>query len=110
VRLYAEKGDVPHLLLHGPPGTGKTCSAHAVLAELYGPATRAMSLMINASDDRGFDIVQGRIRDFVNAKTIVRDVSKPKMVVLDECDAMTHEAQSALRSGASKSYLELSLS
>jgi len=62
--------------------------------------TQAMSLWINASDDKGVEVVRDHIQDFVSAKTIFNDGSVGfKMVILDECDAMTPEAQFAIRSG-----------
>lgn len=81
-----------HLLLYGPPGTGKTSTILALAREIYGQDYRKYILEINASGDRGIATVRGDILNFLKTRS-----SKVKLVILDEADAMTKEAQSALR-------------
>ena len=84
-RLLKSAGeDFPHLMFSGPPGTGKTTVAH-ILRRGFD------TLELNASDERGVDVVRTRIKDFASKK------SDKKLVVLDECDALTPAAQQALR-------------
>ncbi|CAN1234379.1 Replication factor C subunit 3 [Linum perenne] len=93
-RLTNEKR-LPHLLLYGPPGTGKTSTILAVARKLYGSDYRKMILELNASDDRGIDVVRQQIQDFASSLDSPR--SSVKLVLLDEADAMTKDAQFALR-------------
>lgn len=87
---------LPHLLFYGPPGTGKTSTILACAKMLYKPHEfNSMVLELNASDDRGIDIVRGKIQSFASTRTIFR--SGFKLIVLDEADAMTTDAQNALR-------------
>ncbi|KAG2498885.1 hypothetical protein HYH03_003077 [Edaphochlamys debaryana] len=93
-RLTAENR-LPHLLLYGPPGTGKTSTILAVARQMYGPSLASMTLELNASDERGIDVVRQQIQDFASTRTIFSN--KFKLIILDECDAMTNDAQFALR-------------
>jgi replication factor C subunit 3/5 len=61
---------LPHLLLYGPPGTGKTSTILAVARKLYGAQYQNMILELNASDDRGIEVVQQQIQDFASTKSI----------------------------------------
>ncbi|XP_069109925.1 replication factor C subunit 5-like, partial [Argopecten irradians] len=80
----------------GPPGTGKTSTILAVAKQIYSPKEfNSMVLELNASDDRGIGIVRGQILSFASTRTIFR--SGFKIVILDEADAMTNDAQNALR-------------
>ncbi|CAN8234168.1 unnamed protein product [Cochlearia groenlandica] len=88
---------LPHLLLYGPPGTGKTSTILAVARKLYGPKYRTMILELNASDDRGIDVVRQQIQDFASTQSFSLGKSSVKLVLLDEADAMTKDAQFALR-------------
>ena len=63
---------MPHLLLYGPPGTGKTTTILALARSLYGSSSRAMTLELNASDERGIDVVREQIQDFASTKRIFR--------------------------------------
>lgn len=97
-----ETGELPHLLLYGPPGTGKTSTIVALCYELFGPELfKDRVLELNASDDRGIGIVRERIISFSKMTVGRKDPNYPcpnfKIVILDEADAMTPEAQSALR-------------
>ncbi|CAJ1974234.1 unnamed protein product [Sphenostylis stenocarpa] len=91
---------LPHLLLYGPPGTGKTSTILAVARKMYGPNFHSMILELNASDDRGIDVVRQQIQDFASTQSLSFGVkSSVKLVLLDEADAMTKDAQFALRRG-----------
>lgn len=98
VTKFIEQNQLPHLLFYGPPGTGKTTSILACARKLYKERElQSMVLELNASDDRGIGIVRGQILDFASTKTIF---SKGfKLIILDEADAMTNDAQNALRRG-----------
>lgn len=61
---------MPHLLLYGPPGTGKTSTILALARKLYGGQYQNMILELNASDDRGIDVVRQQIRDFASARSL----------------------------------------
>jgi len=96
ISRFVDSGKLPHLLFYGPPGTGKTSTILACARELYSPKEfNSMVLELNASDDRGIGIVRGQILNFASTRTIFK--SKFKLVILDEADAMTNDAQNALR-------------
>lgn len=89
---------LPHLLLYGPPGTGKTSTILALARKLYGSQYQNMILELNASDDRGIDVVRQQIQDFASARSLSFSTKlSVKLVLLDEADAMTKDAQFALR-------------
>lgn len=89
---------LPHLLLYGPPGTGKTSTILAVARKLYGNQFQNMILELNASDDRGIEVVRNQIQDFASTQSISFGVrANVKLVILDEADAMTKDAQFSLR-------------
>eukprot|EP00088_Acartia_fossae_P058406 TRINITY_DN6845_c0_g1_i1.p1 TRINITY_DN6845_c0_g1~~TRINITY_DN6845_c0_g1_i1.p1 ORF type:complete len:347 (+),score=112.31 TRINITY_DN6845_c0_g1_i1:33-1043(+) len=96
IRTFISQDKLPHLLFYGPPGTGKTSTILACAKELYTPKEfGSMVLELNASDDRGIGIVRGQILNFASTRTFV---SKGyKLIILDEADAMTNDAQNALR-------------
>ena len=81
--------------IYGPPGTGKTSTIVACAKKMYGDNYQSMVLELNASDDRGIDVVRDQIKEFAGTKKLFS--SGVKLVVLDEADAMTTDAQSALR-------------
>ncbi|XP_050511642.1 replication factor C subunit 5-like [Diabrotica virgifera virgifera] len=96
VSKFIRDDQVPHLLFYGPPGTGKTSTVLACARQLYTPAQfPSMVLELNASDDRGIGIVRGHILTFASTGTIFK--SGFKLIILDEADAMTMDAQNALR-------------
>ena len=97
VKKLLEENQLPHLLFYGPPGTGKTSTILAIARKMYGTSLGSMTLELNASDDRGIDVVRHEIQDFASTRTIFSN--KFKLIILDECDAMTKDAQMALRRG-----------
>ncbi len=94
-RFIAEK-NVPHMLFAGPAGVGKTATALAFAYELYGENWRQNTLELNASDERGINVVRERIKEYF-AKTLPIGEAPFRLVILDESDAMTADAQTALR-------------
>lgn len=131
LKTFINKKCFHHLLFYGPPGTGKTSLIHACTRELYGDRAKYMTLELNASDDRGIDVVRSRIQRFVKTNSVFgqsesttniidtidnfkfkkdddiakkytdeeydEDICSFKLVILDETDAMTHDAQAVLR-------------
>lgn len=95
VTKLIDAGRLPHLLFYGPPGTGKTTTILAIARKLYGNNFNQMVLELNASDDRGIDVVREQIKDFASTRKLFS--SGVKLVILDEADAMTADAQFALR-------------
>jgi replication factor C small subunit len=95
LRLLSKKDEFPHLLFAGPPGTGKTTVALIIARELFGDRWRELTLELNASDERGIDTVRQRIKTFARYS---RGAGVPfKLIILDEADEMTADAQTALR-------------
>lgn len=103
LKKFIEQKYLSHLLLYGPPGTGKTSMISACAKELYGDSVNLMVMELNASDDRGIESVRKKIKDFVSSKNMFfgddNDYKKNmfKLVILDETDAMTGDAQAILR-------------
>lgn len=92
---YVKSGNLPHLLFSGPPGVGKTACAVALARELYGDTWQSNFIELNASDERGIDVVRNNIKNF--ARTAPLGEARFKIIFLDEADALTSDAQSALR-------------
>ncbi|KUI67171.1 Replication factor C subunit 3 [Cytospora mali] len=107
INKFVDSNRLPHLLLYGPPGTGKTSTILALARRIYGVENvRQMVLELNASDDRGIDVVREQIKTFASTKQIFsmggggrsgNSLAAYKLIILDEADAMTNTAQMALR-------------
>jgi len=91
--------DIPHMLFAGPAGVGKTTTALCIAMELLGEEWRKNTLELNASDERGIKMVRERVKEFAASIKLADDkeFGKPKIIMLDEADEMTSEAQTALR-------------
>ena len=94
LRSYIAQDDLPHLLFSGPAGVGKTTCATAIAREVYGDDWRGNFLELNASDQRGIDVVRDRIKNFARSSFGGFDY---RVIFLDEADSLTSDAQSALR-------------
>ena len=91
-----DNDNLPHLLLYGPPGTGKTSTIVAAAKRMFGAkAYSSMALELNASDARGINVVRNEIKEFAGTRQLFN--KGIKLVILDEADAMTNDAQFALR-------------
>ena len=92
---FIENKRLPHMIFYGPAGTGKTSSIVSCAKEIYGKDYDTMVLELNASDDRGINTVREQVKDFSsNCQFFSKGVM---LVILDEADAMTYDAQFALR-------------
>lgn len=102
LRQGIKSGNLNHLLFYGPPGTGKTSTILAAAYELYGPLKKDRLLELNASDERGINIIRQKVKGFAkgavgNRKVEGHPCPPYKIIILDECDSMTGQAQAALR-------------
>ncbi len=95
VKAFVEQKSMPHLLFTGPAGVGKTSLSLVIARKLFGDNWRENFLELNASDDRGIDVVRNTVKDFARTRAI--GTVPFKIIYLDECDALTREAQQALR-------------
>lgn len=95
VEAFVKQKNMPHLLFVGPAGIGKTSLSLVVAKQLFGETWRENFLELNASDERGIDVVRVKVKDFARTRAI-GDVPF-KIIYLDECDALTRDAQQALR-------------
>ena len=94
--LIQKKQQLPHLLFAGPPGCGKTTTAMIIAKQILGENWRDYTLSLNASDERGIDVVRERIKTFARFSDR-REGIPYRLVILDECDEMTSDGQTALR-------------
>jgi replication factor C small subunit len=94
LQKYSEDKNLPNMIFAGSAGTGKTTSAIAIARALYSDNYERNFLELNASDDRGIDVVRKTIKDF--ARTLPLE-AEYKIIFLDEADALTQDAQQALR-------------
>jgi replication factor C subunit 3/5 len=98
VQKYIAEKNLPNLLFYGPPGTGKTSTIVASAKYMYGKDYNMMVLELNASDARGIDVVRDIIKTFAETQVpFAKSEYNIKLIILDEADAMTRDAQAALR-------------
>ena len=88
---YVERKNIPHLLFSGPPGTGKTATSIALARDLFGENWRDNFIEMNASDERGIDVVRHKIKEF--ARTAPIGGAPFKIIFLDEADALTADSR-----------------
>lgn len=102
IKIFIKNRCLPHLLLYGQPGTGKSSLIMSCARELYGKYVNFMVMELNASDDRGIEVVRTKIKQFVMSDNVYFGDVKArknifKLVILDEADSMTNDAQAILR-------------
>jgi replication factor C small subunit len=93
-KAFVEQKNMPNLLFAGPAGVGKSTLALVIAHALFGDNYKSDFLELNASDDRGIDVVRSTIKDFAKIRSLGGGF---KIIFLDECDSLTKEAQQALR-------------
>ena len=95
IKAMVSQKNIQHLLFAGPSGTGKSSLSILIAKKIFGENWKENFLELNASDSRGIDIIRNEVKDFARTRSIGTDL--PKIIFLDECDALTKEAQQALR-------------
>jgi len=96
LQAYVKAKNMPHLRMEGPPGTGKTSACEAFARDLYGDDWKDYVLKLNASDDRGIDVIRNTVIKYATLSTKYNEVDF-KIIILEEFDSMTNDAQDALR-------------
>ena len=96
LKSFVKDRNLPHLLFVGPAGTGKTTSILALARDLYGPAYQNYTLELNASDERGINVIREKVKNFARTAAIASEVPF-KILIMDEADSLTSAAQHALR-------------
>ena len=96
LKNFVKERNLPHLLFVGPAGIGKTTSILALARDLYGSGYRNYILELNASDERGIDVIREKVKNFARTAAIASEVSF-KILIMDEADSLTSAAQHALR-------------
>ena len=96
LKNFVTEKNVPHLLLVGPAGVGKTTSILALAHDLYGPSYRSYVLELNASDERGINVIRDKVKNYARTAAMASPVSF-KIIIMDEADHLTGDAQHALR-------------
>lgn len=96
---YMDDGKLPHLLFYGPAGSGKTSTILTIAKHYYKEDFYNMIMIFNASEERGIETVRNRVKQFVTTNGLPENPSTPrfKLIILDEIDAMTEDAQATLR-------------
>ncbi len=94
LKAMVKNGDIQHMILSGPPGVGKTTSSVVLAKAVFGNVWTQNFMELNASDDRKLSVIQGKVKEFARS----RPIDAPfKMILFDEADSLTQEAQQALR-------------
>ncbi len=96
LKNFVKERNLPHLLFVGPAGIGKTTSILALARDLYGSGYRNYTLELNASDERGIDVIREKVKNFARTAAIASEVPF-KILIMDEADSLTSAAQHALR-------------
>ena len=96
LKAFVKSKSMPHLLFAGPAGIGKTSAAMALTRDLFGEDYQDHLLELNASDERGIDVIRNKVKNFARSKAIDEKIAF-KLIYLDESDALTKDAQHALR-------------
>lgn len=94
LQFFVKNNSLPHMLFSGPPGVGKTTAAVAMAKEFFGEFWHDNYLELNASDERGIDVIRVKVKDFARTQPLGGSF---KLIFLDEADALTKDAQQALR-------------